>query len=78
MDRDIIRLQQIYIGGQTGDIAPLISFADSVIAVGTDFVHYLEQYHEFQPKYLRSCFKTVHSHLSFLAQIRAAASSWNA
>ena len=51
IEEPIIRLQQIYIGGQTGDIAPLISFADSVIAVGTNFLHYLEQHHEFQPKY---------------------------
>lgn len=51
VEEPIIRLQQIYIGGQRGDIAPLISLADSVIAVGTEFVHYLEQCHEFQPKY---------------------------
>ena len=51
IEEPIIRLQQMYIGGQTGDIAPLISFADSVIAVGTNFLHYLERHHEFQPKY---------------------------
>ncbi len=53
VEEPIIRLQQIYIGRQTGDIAPLISFADSVITVGTNFVHYLEQRYEFQPKYFR-------------------------
>jgi hypothetical protein len=54
VEEPILRLQHIYIGGETSDIAPLIVFADPVISIGARFIHYVEQHHGFNPQYFRS------------------------
>jgi len=51
VEEPIMRLRGIVIGGETGDIAPMIVFADSVISVGGLFIKHLVQNHRFKPKY---------------------------
>lgn len=54
VEEPILRLQEFIIGGHTGDIAPLIAFADSVIRVGQLFLGHLVRNHGYQPQYFKS------------------------
>src|SRR5262249_16172865 len=45
VEEPILRLQQIYIGGQRGDLAPMIVFANSVLSVGVGFIRHVEDHH---------------------------------
>ncbi len=51
VEEPILRLQQIYLGGERGDLAPMTVFADSVLSVGVAFIRHVEQHHGFQPQY---------------------------
>ncbi|MEX5215360.1 MAG: hypothetical protein AB7G48_17240 [Nitrospiraceae bacterium] len=53
VEEPILRLQQIYIGGQRGDLAPMIVFANDVLSVGVAFIRHVESDHSFQPRYFR-------------------------
>lgn len=51
VEEPIIRLQQIMIGGETSDIAPMIVFAELVIRVGSMFVGHLVEHYGYKPRY---------------------------
>lgn len=51
VEEPIIQLQQIIVGGETSDIAPMIEFAELVIKVGSMFVEHLVKHHGYKPKY---------------------------
>ena len=51
VEEPIIRLQQIIIGGETSDIAPMIVFAKQVITVGSMFIGHLVEHHGYKPRY---------------------------
>ncbi len=51
VEEPILRLQQVYLGGERGDLAPMTVFADSVVSVGVAFIRHVEQHHNFQPRY---------------------------
>jgi hypothetical protein len=53
VEEPILRLRQIYIGGERSDLAPLTVFADSVLSVGRAFIRHVEQHHGFRPQYFR-------------------------
>ena len=51
VEEPILRLQQIYIGGQRGDLAPMTTFAESVLSVGVAFIRLVENHRGFRPRY---------------------------
>jgi hypothetical protein len=51
VEEGVIHLRQFFIGGESGDIAPLISVADSVISVGASFMAFMAETHGFKPRY---------------------------
>lgn len=53
VEEPILRLQQVYLGGERSDLAPMTVFADSVLSVGVGFIRYVEQHHGFRPQYFR-------------------------
>jgi len=53
VDEPLVQLQQFVIGGQRGDLAPLISFASTVIYVGRLFVQHLVSDYSYDPAYFK-------------------------
>jgi hypothetical protein len=53
VEEPIVRLQQIFIGGESSDIVPLIELARYVLKVGTRFIRFLVENHSYNPKYFR-------------------------
>jgi hypothetical protein len=53
VEEPILRLREFIIGGHTGDVAPLIAFADSVIRVGQLFLEHLVGQHGYQPQHFK-------------------------
>jgi len=53
VEEPIARLQQIIIGGETGDIAPMIAFAEYVIQVGKMFISHLVSNYSYKPQYFK-------------------------
>lgn len=53
VEEPIVRLQQIIIGGETSDIAPLIVFAEYVIHVGRMFISHLIRNFNYEPQYFK-------------------------
>lgn len=53
VEEPIVQLQQIIIGGETGDIAPMIAFAESVIHVGQLFISHVVSTFSYEPQYFR-------------------------
>jgi len=51
VEEPIVRLQQIIIGGETSDIAPMIVFAKWVIHVGQMFISHLVSNYSYEPQY---------------------------
>jgi hypothetical protein len=54
VEEPILRLRQIYIGGERSDVAPITIFAHSVLSVGMAFIRHVEQHHGFRPHYFRA------------------------
>ena len=53
VEEPIVQLQQIIIGGETSDIAPMIVFAKSVIHVGQMFISHLVRNFNYEPQYFK-------------------------
>lgn len=53
VEEPIVQLQQIIIGGETGDIAPMIAFSEMVIQVGSLFIKHMVEHHEYNPRYFK-------------------------
>jgi len=53
VDEPIVRLQQVLIAGESGDIAPPIEFARYVLAVGTRFIGFLVENHGYTPRHFQ-------------------------
>ena len=53
VEEPIVQLQQIIIGGETSDIAPMIVFAESVIHVGKMFISHLVSNFNYEPQYFK-------------------------
>jgi len=53
VEEPLVRLRQIIIGGDTGDIVSMIVFAEYVIHVGIMFIEYLVERLGYEPKYFR-------------------------
>lgn len=53
VEEPIVRARYVHLGGESGDIAPLITFADSVISVGSAFIGYMVEHRGFEPRYFR-------------------------
>lgn len=53
IEEPIVRLQQIIIGGETSDIAPMIEFAVTVIHVGKIFISHLVNSLGYAPRYFK-------------------------
>lgn len=53
VEEPIVRLQQIVIGGETSDIAPMIVFAEWVIRVGEMFIRHVVEHHGYKPRYFQ-------------------------
>lgn len=54
VEEPILRLQQTYIGGERGDLAPLLIFAETVLSAGVAFIRHVEKHHDFRPRYFRA------------------------
>lgn len=50
VEEPISKIQNVRIGSDQGHVAPLISFADLVIKVGSDFLNFLIDKYQYEPK----------------------------
>lgn len=53
VDKPLVQLSHFVIGGDEGHIAPLISFAELVIEVGSRFIAFVAENHGYEAKYFR-------------------------
>jgi len=53
VEEPILRLRQIIIGGEMGDVAPLVAFARSVLEVGQKFLDHLVSSDQYAPAYFK-------------------------
>lgn len=51
MDKSLLEMKSIILGGQEGYVAPLINFARLVLDVGIQFLRYLVENHGYQPRH---------------------------
>jgi len=51
VEEPIVRLRQVIIGGEMGDVAPLVAFARLVLSVGQKFLDHLVTNYQYAPAY---------------------------